>query len=1131
MSESPKNIKVLVGALRDLQGRVLLSNERLYIESRQVFEKLQGLKLAKTSDLDVNHIDKTIKVLEALPKEITELDIEELGKESKEPESKALNEKELDQLLDDYKKSESENEKGKIEEKIKKSGNKENVDRFIDTQKEIAKKFKEEAAFESASKTRAKKTIMELVDEFKKAGNDKKREIEKEIYLITGEKDAQKYIQKSEAVVNRNTKGLEKINVDLREKVSQDLIKISENQPEKVVKIVEEASLKEEFDKKRTEREIKKNVKGSEEAERIVQKIEEIRAEIKVEGKAEEIAQITYEKLKTENIPVSERIKVELKEEILSSWKEGDEIKIPDQLQGKGGEIVVREAAKAADIFKENNLEVVVNYRAGELGKEIGTELRRSGVSDEKLIERYVEVSNRLTNNPETIRVEAKRGEIANFVEANNKNVGAGEVERSIDEARFMAKSVVMAPKKFNKAIKDYNEARDLIGAEKLPKLKEIRVVEKMTSLFKNSPGMLRLMNGAQRMTGIFQRINAFPGSLLARTGMQKAGYKILGKIGGQAAVEFVKNAAAVIAKEGTLQGVKTIALSLMGKGAVVAGSGAATGGALAGVVAAFQALPVVGQVVAVVVAAVVLLKGVIDGVKGVLSKITGLDMNGVKNFVSDTLGLGKFVGGTVQFAADVGTLLVGIPTFIGMLAMGAIVTPVVIFFFLGTMAYSMFQQNLVSSLVPPADMSNCVLKSEYGGAINCDQNAPENSITGVDKANFIDIANRWQSGSNFASVCYNDTVNRALCAGINPTYALWVWLHESGASNYSRDDIEDFGIHDSTTPNRNFDAQITKFLTLTGVGSRCLSDPRINGDFWLSWATSYLNGYDCDPDKPNSIFPDMTPRKYAAGLRDQWTWISSSPIPNGILVAKGGKNCGQIGIGSTEYAGNAHEVTDKDGNVWVCTENTQSPIGDFDPNSPGLGGVVVDGECSVGEVVVPTRQCDSQWGQIPLNGGSCANGKPGTICSAGCGPTSVSMLTRHVNGSLTPNNVIFSRGSAYYNMGCEGSSLSQAQTELVKQFGSEAVSLDSVTQGCDEKAIANWICSGKVVMVLANFYRNTSLELGGHFVMAVGVRDGKIVVQDPYYDATDTPFDGTKAYGYAHDIRGCLLVDKTAVK
>ena len=114
---------------------------------------------------------------------------------------------------------------------------------------------------------------MELVDEFKKAGNDKKREIEKEIYLITGEKDAQKYIQKSEAVVNRNTKGLEKINVDLREKVSQDLIKISENQPEKVVKIVEEASLKEEFDKKRTEREIKKNVKGSEEAERIVQKI------------------------------------------------------------------------------------------------------------------------------------------------------------------------------------------------------------------------------------------------------------------------------------------------------------------------------------------------------------------------------------------------------------------------------------------------------------------------------------------------------------------------------------------------------------------------------------------------------------------------------------------------------------------------------------------------------------------------------------------------------------------------------------------------------------------------------------------------------------------------------------------
>ena len=131
----------------------------------------------------------------------------------------------------------------------------------------------------------------------------------------------------------------------------------------------------------------------------------------------------------------------------------------------------------------------------------------------------------------------------------------------------------------------------------------------------------------------------------------------------------------------------------------------------------------------------------------------------------------------------------------------------------------------------------------------------------------------------------------------------------------------------------------------------------------------------------------------------------------------------------------------------------------------------------------------------------------------------------------MTPNNVIFSSGSAYSNMGCEGSSFNQAQAELSKKFGSGAITYDSTTMGCDEKAIAKWVCSGKVVMVLANFYRNTSLNLGGHYVLAVGVKNGKIVVRDPFYEVTDTPFDGTNAYGYAHDIKGCLLIDKAAVK
>jgi hypothetical protein len=706
MSGSPKNIKLLVGALRDLHGRVLLSNERLFLESRQVFEKLQSLKLAKTSDLDPSHIEKTIKILEALPDEITEIDIEELGKESRELESKALNEKELDQLLDDYKKSESENEKGKIEEKIKKSGNRENVDIFIETQKEIAKENQKTEARDKIidSRGETKKTVRELVEDYKKAGLEKRNEIEKEIFFKTGEKNAEKYIQKSEATVSRNVEELKNFNLDLKERVVQDLIKVSENQPEAVVKIIEKASLKEEFDKRKLKGEIKKNVKDPEKAERIIQKIEEIRAEIKTENKAEEIAQNAFEKLIKEDVPTNQIVQREIKEAILESWKEGDGVKIPDQLTGKGhGEIIAKEVVVAAEKFKNENLDTVVNYRAGELGKNLATELRRNGINDENLIDDFVDVTNKLTNNYETAREEVNRSEVADFIQSKNENIGAGEIERSIDEATFMAKNVVMAPKKFNKLIGKYNLIREKVGADKLPKLKEVRVLEKMSGIFKNSPRMLRLMNGAQRAVGFLEKVNAFPGTLLAKLGVQDVGLKVLGKIGGQAAVEFVKQASLVIAKEGTLQGIKSITLGIVGKGAVAAGGGATTG-ALASAVAAFQALPVVGQIVLVVVAAVVLLKSVIDGVKGVVGKITGMDMNGVKKFITNTLGLGKLAGGVGQFVVDAGTFLVGIPALIATMAIGAIVTPVVIFFFLGAFVYTMFQHNLVSSIVPPRD-------------------------------------------------------------------------------------------------------------------------------------------------------------------------------------------------------------------------------------------------------------------------------------------------------------------------------------------------------------------------------------------------------------------------------------------
>ena len=897
----------------------------------------------------------------------------------------------------------------------------------------------------------------------------------------------------------------------------------------KAEKIKEVILEEKEYTKKELEKEIKKIVQEKEKAREIYQEVARERAEIKVTKKADEIAVKTCEELKQDQVLVTEKMIVELKESILKSWKDGDKVEIPESItKAVHSEVILEKTRKASENFKKENLESIVHYRAEELGKEVSYKLRENGVKDEKLIANYVEVLQDLNYNSGKIVSEENRQDIYNYVnnyvnDQNKLNKSPGQIEASIDEAQFMAKNVVRAPREFNRSIRRYNELRELIGADRLPKIKEIRITEKMTSLFKNSPGVLKFMNGAQRMVGFLDKINNFPANLLSRFGFQDVGLKIVERIGGEAATAFLKNAAAIIAKEGTLNGVKSILMGLLGKGAVAAGSGAAGGAALAGGLAA---IPGIRWIAAAAVAAVGILKKIGGKINNWLKDKLNINLDGTSDFLSNILGLKGVGKGIIGLVGKMGTFFAGLPAMLG--STGALVGSVFVVVMLFLVGCTMSNQGMVSTLVPPADNGNCVLASEYNGTINCNPSAPENNVAGLNKSAFIDVANRWKNGTNYASTCINDTINRALCKGINPTYALWAWLHESGASNYTNaDDIEDFGIH-NITQNEDFNAQINEFVTLDPA-TGCINDSRIGGDYWLAFSANYLNGSNCDPDYPNAI-TGMTPRQYEAELKSQWGWFSSSPLPSNIHVTAAGKNCDTAF--QAYYSGNAQTKT-IDGKEYVCTETTQSVAGGpgYDANSPGLTGVVVDGECSVGEVVVPTKQCDSQWGSIQLNGGNCSNGKPGTICSAGCGPTSVSMLLRHINGTLTPNNVIFNTGSAYSSMGCEGSGLDQAQTELGKYLGSSAITYDATTQGCDEKAIAKWICGGKVVMVLANFYRNSKLELGGHYILAIGIKDGKIVVADPFYSVTDTPFDGTVAYGYAHDIKGCLLIDKTAVK
>lgn len=177
---------------------------------------------------------------------------------------------------------------------------------------------------------------------------------------------------------------------------------------------------------------------------------------------------------------------------------------------------------------------------------------------------------------------------------------------------------------------------------------------------------------------------------------------------------------------------------------------------------------------------------------------------------------------------------------------------------------------------------------------VGCDINAPETSSIGITKDAFVGLADGWYSSANMAGECFNDVINRSLCAGINPMYSLMMWLHESDASNYTMNwsgPVEDFGIHMAGVSAENFNEQITKFLTLD-PGAHCLSDPRINGAYWLGWMTNMLNG-SCDPDEKNS-FSDMTGREALPLFVATWEMLAGvgTPMPTTIHVSQAGQSC-----------------------------------------------------------------------------------------------------------------------------------------------------------------------------------------------------------------------------------------------
>lgn len=849
-----------------------LEEKELYDQVKEVYRGLN-----KLSDFEAENIDKTIQYLSGLAPEIKEKEVEEIGVQEVKTESRAFNKEDLKELMAEYERATEKREKEAISMAIYRLTGEKNMENFIRVQREILAKNKDELT-----------GVRERI----------KEEIAAEITKIGG--------------VESGRENLEKLGQ------KEEINKLKE--------VIEEAVFAKDFEEEKSRKEINKINNKKEGTEKIVEKIAQIRAEIEIEQKAEEIAAKSFEKIK-EEIPVKEEVKEKLREEIIRAWREGEELEVPIELgKEKGVEVILEETRIAAEKFKEEKLQSVVRWRAERVEREVARDLRGQGIGDESLIYEYTRTINELNNNSRVIVVESKREEIENYVKNNLDRSPVLSIEESIERAKFTAKNIVMAPKKFNELAGNYSRLKEKLNLKKLPVIKEVRVTDFMSSLLQRNPQLWKLFNQSQRFLGVAEGINS-PGNLALRFLGSETGVKIISQIGGQAVEQFVKQAAVQFAQKGSVEGLKFILSQVAGKAGVGA-AGVATGGALAG-----MSTTGVGAIVAAAIVGAKIIKKVVGKIGDGIGKALGFQPGEIKRFFEDSLGLGGLGGKVGQVVISGVGMLIGIPSMIAGLAIGPLLAVIMISFFVFFAGCQMFQHSQISTLVPPPDMDSCILKEEAvsSGSINCNQNAPAVNIA-VSKERFVQVANLWRSGKNYAAECFNDVVNRAMCAGIEPTYALAAWLHESGASNYSIDKVEDFGIHNSKTPPKNFDAQITAFLKLN-PGGTCLGKPGIGNDYWLSFSANYLNG-NCDPNMINPAAGESvnTPAEYKADFLKTFAMMNV-PVPKGIKGPVGG-NCS--GTGAVSGNENTVEIKDNEGKTWICSKENPVPPG-------GPGGEVPD--------------------------------------------------------------------------------------------------------------------------------------------------------------------------------------------
>ncbi len=845
-------------------------------------------------DLKKEGREAIISRLQEIEPEIKAEEKVEIALDEIKMESKALTSEELESLLEAWDK-----------ESLKQDGaprGKKAVEDFIQGQKRLTAQQKEQAV----------KELWPVIE---------KVEIKKEVKLIVGKEADEQVVDKVvEAIVEE--KPIEIRGEELGQKKSK----------EEAQEIREEVELlkKEVADQRRVEEQVDTLVRET----------------------TARYREIIGEVTETEQTELKRSVRREIEDEVARPWNEADDNKNPIKItEDSTGKITVTVNDEEATPIYEN--------KATRKGRPISQEkVQKLSILEKAVKNEISELRNSSSAKElreirgEMLRHGANLGEVRivrelvvtkrDHEEMRGTMVKNGFTERQVTEVAQEAKMVTRSIK------------GGLRNVAKLPgKLAEldaslggkVKAVSQLSKTANQLGGQFQSIGAVQKIAGIQARINALnPLRLVGKMvpGMEK----FAASFGTQTTAEMAAAMASQIATHGLKEGTMIALKSILATGKVATATAAKAGataaattaaGSTAAVTAAgaASAVPVVGWVVALVIIAAQALMWA----GGKIIKVGKAAIDGFlkkMNWDLGELGLkdkfGGLVGGGMELAVyGIGALFAFFAFMQARLILTGAAVAVIVFGLSMVAGSSSITLNQILPWVANRYVGGgyCIYigpEEEVvpGGDINCDTTVPDQTGTNVDKQNFISVAERWRTGGGKnAELCFNDVVKKAKEAGKNPDYALWAWLHESGASNYDGFSVElaDFGI--IYEPYEDFNAQIEEFLKLDPAsGCPALAQQ----DYWLAFSTNYLSGR-CDPDE---VVDGTTGRAYVEELRSTWGWISSAPLPDSINFDGGSGNEGSGGSGSE--SGPDLVVVVDDGDRYLCevmAESTGEIVGD----------------------------------------------------------------------------------------------------------------------------------------------------------------------------------------------------------